>query len=347
MSCNCGVCPDCQAAQINIPIGPAGPLGPMGPTGATGAIGATGATGDTGPQGPQGPQGDPGPSSGTVPLDLYNTLIAAANYADLAAYRNLFLSPGIITMFAATSTNFNLITGAGLDLTGSGGLDMRGWGLCNGLIYTRTDGLGTITAPDLRDQFVAGFGYGVTGTGGTVGTDTDFSFGNTGGDKQHTHKAITLVDGNIPAHLHGEGDLEIVQHQHSVDDDEGSTMVITGGSHRHGNSSSYNNLVQGASAPGSDIKMGNNDRDEKYTSFEYATHDHRADDDEITGLTGTIDDFNTKKQITGQTDYWGGDASPGSAGSTDSFETTDATGKPGLEPNSMPPYFTVAMVMKY
>jgi len=340
MSCNCGVCPDCQAAQINIPIGPGGPLGPMGPTGPQGATGATGAVGNTGPPGSQGNTGNTGPSSGSNPTDLYNTLIDINNYTDLAAYRNLFISPGIITMFATNPANFNLLTGAGLDLTSGGGLDMRGWGLCNGLVYTRTDGVGTILSPDLRGQFVVGWVED--------GSDSDFAFANTGGDKQHIHKNIGLLQENIPQHSHSatgvSGNLSMQEHQHMTHKDDGGTMVITGGSHRHGNTSLYNNLVQGANAPGTDIKMGSKDRDAKYTSFEYASHDHKAVDDEIDGLTGRVENISTKAAIGGTTDDWGGEAI---TGTTIGFDTSTATGTPGNESNSMPPYFTVAMVMKY
>lgn len=343
MSCNCGVCPDCQAAQINIPIGPGGPMGPMGPTGPQGATGSTGGVGATGPTGDTGPIGPTGPSSGANPLDLFTTLTDIANYTDLATYRNLFISPGIITMFAANPGNFNLLTGEGIDLTGSGGLDMRGWGLCNGLVYTRTDALGTILSPDLRDQFVAGWGFGVGGVGGP-GTDADFAFVNTGGDKQHIHEDIGLIQENIPQHSHSaagvSGNLTMQEHQHTTDQGNGGTMVINGGNHRHAMGHTTT-TVNGAGMVG--IRMTGGVSTGQYTEYT-SSHNHKASDGQITGLTGRVEDIGTKAAISGATDDWGGEAI---TGNTIGFDTSLATGSPGNEPNSMPPYFTVAMVMKY
>ena len=69
---------------------------------------------------------------------------------------------------------------------------------------SRTDGVGTITTPDLRDRFI-------------VGSGTSYTTGNTGGAN-----SVTLTSGQIPAHTHGLN-LNIWTggaggHSHSVND---------------------------------------------------------------------------------------------------------------------------------
>lgn len=70
------------------------------------------------------------------------------------------------------------------------------WKLCNGTSYTRTDGGGTITAPDLRDMFVRGKAT----SGQPVGSISN-----------HNH---TMTDLDIPKHTHGITQQSVADHQH-------------------------------------------------------------------------------------------------------------------------------------
>lgn len=56
--------------------------------------------------------------------------------------------------------------------------------LCDGQTYTRTDGGGTITTPDLRNRFI-------------VGAGSTYSIGDTGGAD-----SVTLTAAQMPAHTH-------------------------------------------------------------------------------------------------------------------------------------------------
>jgi hypothetical protein len=95
--------------------------------------------------------------------------------------------------------------------SGSASAIPAGWGLCNGSTYTKLDGTGSITSPNLTDNFVVGAGatYAVAATGGqtsvtptiTVGsyalTQADLpNYSLTVTDPGHKH---TLTD---PGHTH-------------------------------------------------------------------------------------------------------------------------------------------------
>jgi microcystin-dependent protein len=127
---------------------------------------------------------------------------------------------------------------------GVGGGDYDGWYLCDG--YN-----GTL---DLRSRFVLGLGPGQY-------TDT---IGFEGGVSEVT---LTGEQSGMPAHSHTKGTLNIT----------------SSGGHVHGNNSTTNNVVEGASAPGSDI--GDNGSEMKYTSFLSATHTHPSSS--FSGDTGT------------------------------------------------------------
>jgi microcystin-dependent protein len=70
-----------------------------------------------------------------------------------------------------------------------------GWVLCDGRTVARTDGMGNITAPDLRNRFVmgAGTGTGYVAPGTTGGSQTPTGTAATGG--AHTHTGTTSVAG--------------------------------------------------------------------------------------------------------------------------------------------------------
>jgi hypothetical protein len=111
--------------------------------------------------------------------------------------------------------NFPVPIGVICDWYGSSGSVPAGWGLCNGTVYTRTDGGGNITSPDLRDKYRVGasgtVAYG-TLVGAAPGVLTSTSGGaftpagtlNAAGG--HSHGGVTgshvLDITQIPAHSH-------------------------------------------------------------------------------------------------------------------------------------------------
>ena len=86
----------------------------------------------------------------------------------------------------------------------------QGWALCNGSAYTRSDGNGQITSPDLRDKFILGAGTTAVGTtGGNVGVTTATGGSHdhgaaTGSSGAHTHTGSTgataLTEAQLPVH---------------------------------------------------------------------------------------------------------------------------------------------------
>ena len=342
MSCNnCGVCADCNAAQINIPIGPAGPIGPMGPTGPTGPAGPTGPTGPApahqwngtelrfqNPDGTWGAyvdlQGPIGPSGGVS--DLYTELIDPANYSDLAKYRSLFFNPGIICSFSLDPANFDA-GGYGIDL--ALGEDLRGWALCNGNLYTKSDGSGSLLSPDLRAKFKAGWDSTGAGNFGTLG--------NTGGTINHTHNAITLGLSELPTHSHSAGGLTVDPHTHGPGTFGGSTNYA--GRHTH--------LIPthsgGSSTPTVRGNTGVNNPDVGF----YPTYAPVYSDG--TGGSGpTAGQHRHAFTVTGTSagasdSDVNGTTSP--AGLGNAWNTTLATNT-SLQANALPPYFTVAFIMK-
>lgn len=86
-----------------------------------------------------------------------------------------------------------------------------GWALCDGSTVTRTDGLGSITTPDLSDTIIIGAGTYVTR--GTYAGTTDYTSTSSGTHDHttgvagaHTHGVVvastTLSEAHIPAHSH-------------------------------------------------------------------------------------------------------------------------------------------------
>lgn len=107
---------------------------------------------------------------------------------------------------------FVMPIGAIVTWYGSSASVPAGWGLCNGGTYTRTDGEGEITAPDLRDRCVIGAGT-IAGQGLPAGAVT--SAVNTGAAGDHTHTVSggahthsgsatghALTEAELPAHRH-------------------------------------------------------------------------------------------------------------------------------------------------
>ena len=129
-----------------------------------------------------------------------------------------------------------------------------GWALCNGGTYSKSDGSGSITAPDLRDRFVVGAGttYAVNGTGGSTSATTSSGGGGgtitTSAAGGHNHGGATqghsLTTAEIPAHNHqqttGQGSSGSVTGWNVVSNaTAASTSLYTanaggGGSHSHG-----------------------------------------------------------------------------------------------------------------
>jgi hypothetical protein len=86
-----------------------------------------------------------------------------------------------------------------------------GFGLCNGTTYSRSDGSGSITAPDLRDRFIVGAGssYSVGATGGATSVTSGASGSLSvtvaaGGDHSHggATDGHTLTIAEMPSHRH-------------------------------------------------------------------------------------------------------------------------------------------------
>jgi microcystin-dependent protein len=100
---------------------------------------------------------------------------------------------------AMTAREYELNTGfipigGVIEYTGSVVSIPAGWVLCAGQTgLTRSDGGGTINAPDLRDKFV-------------VGAGSTYAIGATGGATTHDHGAATgstaLTESQIPGHVH-------------------------------------------------------------------------------------------------------------------------------------------------
>ncbi|HZI74430.1 MAG TPA: tail fiber protein, partial [Gemmatimonadales bacterium] len=133
-----------------------------------------------------------------------------------------------------------------------------GWALCNGSVYSKSDGSGSITSPDLRDRFIVGAGstYAVGGTGGATSATTSSSGAasavatSASGDHNHTGSTDghTLSTSEIPSHRHqqntGQGSAGAVTGWNVVSN---ATTALTslyteysggGGSHSHGLQSS-------------------------------------------------------------------------------------------------------------
>lgn len=149
-----------------------------------------------------------------------------------------------------------------------------GWHACDGGTYSKVDGSGTITVPDLRDRFVVGATstYAQGSSGGSVAVTTGASGSLTmtcgaGGDHNHSGATDghTLTIAQMPAHTHPispavppmgtgygytgvngitSGSVSATQstggggsHSHGIQASGTHTHSVTGGDHTHSISS--------------------------------------------------------------------------------------------------------------
>lgn len=123
---------------------------------------------------------------------------------------------------------------------GQVGVYPDGWELCNGSVYTRSDGAGTITSPDLRDRFVAAAGSTKI-EGNFAGSDTHTHTTASGGSHNHTGVtgATTLTESQIPPHTHSGVPQAIADTDRGIGNsslfsiDVSSTTGSTGGGAAH------------------------------------------------------------------------------------------------------------------
>jgi hypothetical protein len=106
--------------------------------------------------------------------------------------------------FFSLTTGPSVPIGCILQWYGSANAVPIGWGICNGAIYTRSDGAGSITSPNMMNKIV-------------VGAGNTFSQGSSGGATTQTPVIAntTLTIAQIPSHGHGYSDPS---HAHSVYD---------------------------------------------------------------------------------------------------------------------------------
>lgn len=103
-------------------------------------------------------------------------------------------------------------TGAIIMWNGATGDVPAGWALCDGGTYSKSDGSGVITAPDLRNRFIVGAGdtYAAKATGGAASATTSTGGGGgtvtTSAAGAHSHGGVTqghaLTTAQIPPHNH-------------------------------------------------------------------------------------------------------------------------------------------------
>lgn len=127
--------------------------------------------------------------------------------------------PNITGPVTATQTVLNNPFPIGGIIMWSGAIDAlpAGWALCNGGTYTRTDGGGNITAPDLRDRFIVGAGssYAVGATGGSNSATTSSAGSHAHGGATAAH-ALSISE--MPPHNHGGVTSTAGEHSHTVSD---------------------------------------------------------------------------------------------------------------------------------
>lgn len=124
--------------------------------------------------------------------------------------------PNVVGPVTATDVQLSLSlvpTGGIILWSGAAAAVPTGYALCNGSTYSRSDGSGSIVAPDLRDRFVLGAGgsYAVSATGGATSGTTSAAGAHTPSGSLstvagHNHTGSTgtyaLTANDIPAHTH-------------------------------------------------------------------------------------------------------------------------------------------------
>src|SRR6056300_61180 len=118
---------------------------------------------------------------------------------------------------------------------GSSGSIPSGWALCNGGTYTRTDGGGNITTPDLRTKFIRGADGDApspvaTGTSGGQNNVT-LAVANLA---SHSH-GVSVSTSNAP-HGHGVTGTTNAAHNHGMPDNEtphSHNTTESNGNHNH------------------------------------------------------------------------------------------------------------------
>lgn len=105
-----------------------------------------------------------------------------------------------------------------------------GWALCDGGTYSKADGSGNVTTPNLRDRFLVGAGsvYLVGATGGALSNTPTITMSNA---------SVTLTAAQIPAHTHtatvtdpGHGHTTTDPgHAHSYTAGGAATGIVQGG----------------------------------------------------------------------------------------------------------------------
>lgn len=126
--------------------------------------------------------------------------------------------PNLTGPVTSTQVQLNLgviPTGCILMWSGSTTSVPSGYALCNGGTYSKSDGSGNVTVPDLRDRFIVGAGstYAVAATGGAVSNTPTITV---------TNEAVALTTNQLPAHTHS-----------NTLNDSGHTHTATQVAHTH------------------------------------------------------------------------------------------------------------------
>jgi len=102
-----------------------------------------------------------------------------------------------------------------------------GWGLCNGSTYSKVDGSGTITTPNLEDVFLLGAG-GASAPGATGGSSSTSISGSTGG--------TSLTQANLPSY-----NLTVTDtgHTHGITDPGHNHTIVASSADGSGYANSY------------------------------------------------------------------------------------------------------------
>ena len=155
--------------------------------------------------------------------------------------------------------------------SGSLGSIPSGWALCDGNSYTRTDGEGSITTPDLKDRFIRGATGDApspvaTGTTGGSNTKTlaaanlaphSHGVSVSSGNANHNHPAA----GASMSHTHGNSGTTQTQHAHG---ETGTTNTP----HDHGNAG-YSSKDHTHSAPQANMPHSHDSEDLTYPHRHY------------------------------------------------------------------------------